>query len=88
MKTSKDFDALFDKIKPVRGDIADERLGLSDEDYKMLCDNVNIVVHCAATLDFETDLKTAVNINLLGTKRVVELCKQMKNLQVNITFYY
>jgi len=88
MRTSEDFDALYDKIKPVSGDISEEKLGLSDDDSKMLCDNVNIVVHCAATLDFETDLKTAVNINLLGTKRVVELCKQIKNLQVNITFYY
>ncbi|XP_060844912.1 putative fatty acyl-CoA reductase CG8306 [Rhopalosiphum padi] len=81
MRTSEDFDALYDKIKPVSGDISEEKLGLSDDDSKMLCDNVNIVVHCAATLDFETDLKTAVNINLLGTKRVVELCKQIKNLQ-------
>lgn len=48
----------------------------------MLCDKVNIVVHCAASLDFETDLKTAVNINLLGTKRVVKLCKQITNLKV------
>lgn len=48
----------------------------------MLCDNVNIVVHCAATLDFETDLKTAITINLMGTKKIVELSKQIKNLQV------
>jgi len=81
MKTSEGFDALFNKIKPVSGDISEEKLGLSDDDFKMLCDNVNIVVHCAATLDFETDLKTAVNINLMGTIRVVELSKQIKNLQ-------
>lgn len=64
------------------GDISEEKLGLSDEDYEILCENVNIVVHCAATLDFDTDLKTAVIINLLGTKRVVELSKKIKNLQV------
>lgn len=73
---------LLNKIKPVCGDISEEKLGLSEEDYLLLCDCVNIVVHCAATLDFETDLKTAVTINLLGTKRIVELCKQMKNLKV------
>lgn len=65
------------------GDIAEENLGLSDDDLKMLHDNVNIVVHCAATLDFETDLKTAVSINLMGTKRIVELCKEIRNLQVS-----
>lgn len=81
IKASEGFDELLNKIKPVSGDISEENLGLSDDDFKMLCDNVNIVVHCAATLDFETDLKTAVTINLLGTKRIVELSKQIKNLQ-------
>ncbi|XP_050438009.1 putative fatty acyl-CoA reductase CG8306 [Adelges cooleyi] len=72
--------ALLDKLVPVNGDISGEKLGLSDDDEKMLIDNVNIVVHCAATLDFETDLLTAININLLGTKRVVDLSKKIKNL--------
>lgn len=84
-------DELLNKIKPVCGDISEEKLGLSDDDFKMLCNNVNIVVHCAATLDFEVDLKTAVIINLLGTKKIVELCKQIKNLKVCIQmlfFYY
>lgn len=72
----------MNKIKYVNGDISAEKLGLSDDDNKMLCDNINIVVHCAASLDFETDLKTAVTINLIGTKKIVELCKEIKNLQV------
>lgn len=84
---SIDIEALLSKIIPVSGDISEEKLGLSDEDFKMLCDNVNIVVHCAATLDFETDLKTAVIINLLGTKRIVELCKQIKTLHVRIILF-
>lgn len=54
----------------------------------MLCDNVNIVVHCAATLDFETDLKTAVIVNLMGTKRIVELSKKIKNLQVKLNYFF
>lgn len=88
IKTSEGSDVLLNKIKPVCGDISEEKLGLSDDDFKMLCDNVNIVVHCAATLDFETDLKTAITINLMGTKRIVELSKEIKNLQVKITLFY
>lgn len=84
LKKTSDSELLLSKIKPVSGDISEEKLGISDDDFKMLCSNVNIVVHCAATLDFETDLKTAVNINLLGTKRIVELCKQIQNLHVRI----
>lgn len=87
MKSSDGSDTLLNKIKPVNGDISEEKLGLSNVNYQMLCDNVNIVIHCAATLDFETDLKTAVSINLIGSKRVVELCKNIKNLQVNKIIY-
>lgn len=87
IKSSDGSDVLLNKIKIVCGDISNEKLGLSDSDFKMLCDNVNIVVHCAATLDFETDLKTSVNINLMGTKRIVELCKEIKNLNVR-TYYF
>lgn len=86
MKGSDGSDLLLNKIKPVSGDISEEKLGISDSDLTMLYDNINIVVHCAATLDFETDLKTAVVVNLMGTKRIVELCKQMKNLQVRINY--
>lgn len=86
MKGSDGSDILLNKIKPVSGDISEENLGISDSDFTILCDNINIVVHCAATLDFETDLKTAVVVNLMGTKRIVDLCKQIKNLQVRIFF--
>jgi len=48
------------------------------------CVTKNIIVHCAATLDFETDLKTAVTINLMGTKKIVELSKNIKDLKVII----
>jgi len=79
---SDDSDMLLNKLIAVSGDISEDKLGLSDVDFNILCDNIHIVVHCAATLDFETDLKTAVNINLLGTKRILELSKKIKHLQV------
>lgn len=66
------------------GDVGEENLGLSPEDRKTLQDNVNVAFHCAATLDFEANLKTTVNINLLGTRRVVELCSGMKKLKVGL----
>lgn len=91
LKNTEGGPVLLNKLIPVSGDISEEKLGLSDEDEKMLCDNVNIVVHCAATLDFETDLLTAININLLGTKRIVDLSKKIKKLSVsslNYIIYY
>lgn len=45
------------KVVPVTGDIAEENLGLSDEDWEMLQENIEIVFHSAATVRFDEDLK-------------------------------
>lgn len=45
------------KILPVKGDIAEENLGMSDEDWEMLQEDVEIVFHSAATVRFDEDLK-------------------------------
>ena len=45
------------KIVPVVGDIAEENLGLSEEDWEMLQENIEIVFHSAATVRFDEDLK-------------------------------
>lgn len=45
------------KIVPVTGDIAEENLGLSDEDWEMLQEDVQITFHSAATVRFDEDLR-------------------------------
>lgn len=72
--------SIFEKLIPVSGDVGEEDLGLSPADRALLIDNVNVVVHSAATLDFQAALKPTVNINLLGTRRVMTLCSQIKHL--------
>ena len=76
-QTSSD---IFKKLVAVAGDVGEEKLGLSPEDRKLLTNNINIVIHSAATLDFQASLKPTVLINLLGTRRVMELCQETKNL--------
>ncbi|KAJ0182950.1 hypothetical protein K1T71_000926 [Dendrolimus kikuchii] len=75
---------IFNKLIPVAGDVGEDNLGLSDQDRQTIIENVNVVIHSAATLDFEENLKPTVKINLLGTRRVMELCKQIKDLKVMI----
>lgn len=74
---------LFEKLIAVAGDVGEEDLGLSPEDRAMLIDRAQVVFHSAATLDFEANLKTTTNINLLGTRRIVQLCQEIKDLKVN-----
>ncbi|XP_076643125.1 putative fatty acyl-CoA reductase CG5065 [Halictus rubicundus] len=86
---------LFEKVKQQRGleelrkavtvvnaDVSMLGLGLSEEDKKMLCENVNIVYHCAATVRFDELLKRAVLLNTRGTKQMLDLAKEMKNLKL------
>lgn len=75
---------LFKKLIVISGDVGEENLGISSEDRSKLIENVQIVVHSAATLDFEANLKSTVQINLLGTRRVVQLCKEIKDLKAFI----
>lgn len=43
-----------------------------------------MVIHSAATLKLEAKLKDAVEMNVVGTYRVLELAKQIKNLKVRV----
>lgn len=69
-------------MKIVAGDVGLPDMALSAEDRKALTDNVNVIFHSAATLDFADPLKQTVDVNLLGTRRMIELGKQCKNLDV------
>lgn len=71
---------IFKKLVPIQGDVSDENLGISVVDRQALVDNVNVVIHSAATLDFHEPLTPTVNTNLLGTRRIMELCSQIRNL--------
>lgn len=75
---------VFNRLVAITGDVGEENLGLSETDRKTLIENVDIVLHAAATLDFDLNLKEVVNVNLLGTRRMVELCSEMKRLKVAI----
>lgn len=87
MREEKQTD-LFKKLIAVGGDVGEENLGLSLEDRTTLINTVQVVFHSAATLDFEADLKNTTNINLLGTRRIVQLCQEIKNFKVNIMDRY
>lgn len=77
-------DKVFSKIIPVIGDVSEKNLGICDEDRQAIIDNVHIVIHSAASLDFNQPLRTTVNINLLGTRYVMQLCEQITNIQAMV----
>jgi len=70
------------KILPLTGDCAELGLGLSATDHQILEETVSIVFHAAATLRFEDSLKSAVLMNTRGTREIMMIARNMKNLKV------
>jgi fatty acyl-CoA reductase len=84
IRSEVDSEKTFAKVVCISGDVSDPDLGLSAEDRRKLSSEVTIVFHSAATVKFNETLRTAVTLNTLGTQRVVDLCRTMKNLKVSL----
>jgi len=81
-KLRRDSPGELSKIIPVAGDVTEPELGISANDQDMLIRSVSVVFHSAATVKFDEALKLSVTINMLGTKRLVQLCHRMRNVEV------
>ncbi|KAL6433538.1 hypothetical protein ACFW04_006553 [Cataglyphis niger] len=83
-KLRRDSPGELSKIIPVAGDVTEPELGISADDQDMLIRSVSVVFHSAATVKFDEALKLSVTINILGTKRLVQLCHRMRNVEALI----
>ncbi|KAG1141507.1 hypothetical protein G6F38_008375 [Rhizopus arrhizus] len=76
------FDEIVEqKIIPVTGDIISPDLSLSQTDREQIVRHVQIVIHCAAALNYNERLDLTLETNTLGTLRVMDLadeCQQME----------
>nr|CAD7197092.1 unnamed protein product [Timema douglasi] len=77
----KEHPEALNKLVPIRGDITCPELGISVTDQKILAENVSVVFHSAATVKFDEALKLSVAMNIMGTKRLVQLCHKMVKLE-------
>ena len=70
-----------ERIEVLAGDIADRRLGLTDDDYARLRAEVARVFHLAAIYDLSVPFEIAQRVNVDGTGNVLELCASAERLQ-------
>jgi alcohol-forming fatty acyl-CoA reductase len=76
------FDSKFrSKVKLVNGDMEIHNLGISDDDREYIKKNTQIVIHGAATVRFDEDLKKAIAINVQGTKSILDIATECSKLQ-------
>ncbi|XP_027761414.1 fatty acyl-CoA reductase 1-like, partial [Empidonax traillii] len=83
-RVREDCPNFHEKIKPINAELTQPKLAISAEDEEELLTRVNIVFHCAATVRFDEPLKHALQLNVMGTQRLLELARQMQNLEAFI----
>jgi thioester reductase-like protein len=64
-------------VSAVPGELTRPGLGLSRRDEERLRSEVNLVVHCAASVSWDLTLPQARDINVIGTRRVLELAEEI-----------
>jgi HAD superfamily hydrolase (TIGR01490 family) len=63
--------AIARRVRPLGGDVSVDGLGLNDTDRAALAE-VDVVIHSAAAVSFDSPLDAAVAVNLLGPTRVAQ----------------
>ncbi|CAN8003429.1 unnamed protein product, partial [Ixodes pacificus] len=74
------------KVIAVEGDLTLPELGLSTEHKRALWENVDIVFHSAAIVKFDEPLKSSIDMNVLGTRRLLQLCQGMAFVHVSTAY--
>ncbi|KAI8433255.1 hypothetical protein MSG28_015329 [Choristoneura fumiferana] len=75
---------LMEKMTLISGDAEQPDIGLSAADRQKIIDNVDIIIHAAATIRFDEELRKAVFLNVRATKVVVGIAKECKHLKLMI----
>ncbi|XP_034103589.1 fatty acyl-CoA reductase wat-like [Drosophila albomicans] len=70
----------LERIVPISGDCEEPDLGISAADRELLKNEVQVVIHCAATVNFAEPLHKAVDINTRATQLMLNLAKEMSRL--------
>lgn len=63
------------KITAISGNVAEERLGMSDADARTLNDNITILINSAATTTFDEQYDIALKVNTLGALNCIRFAK-------------
>jgi fatty acyl-CoA reductase len=73
--------ALLDKVHMLEGDLVSDDLGLSQDEQHKVLSEVQVVFHCAASIELEADIQDTLRSNYLGTRRLLLLATQMQQLR-------
>ncbi|GBM60440.1 Fatty acyl-CoA reductase 1 [Araneus ventricosus] len=72
---------ILKKVRVISGDASLPKLGMNEEDIQLLVDEVSVVFHCAADINFIKPLQFVLTNNVLSVSSVIELCRQMRKFE-------
>src|SRR5260370_20435697 len=70
------FEYLNSRVHIFRGDLTSLRFGWPEEDYVLLADSTDSIIHCAASLNRKSE-KQCLNVNLRGSLEVIQLARRV-----------
>ncbi|KAJ9599671.1 hypothetical protein L9F63_026480, partial [Diploptera punctata] len=73
-----------EKISIISGDCSQPGLGLSNRDRAEIIERAHIVFNVAATVRFDEKLEIAIQTNIQGTRDLMILCRDCRNIKVVI----
>lgn len=68
------------KLYAIDGDIMQNELGISADDFKLMA-NVSVIFHSAASVRFDDPLKDAILMNTRGTVSVMKFAESLKGIR-------
>jgi long-chain acyl-CoA synthetase len=71
--------AIGDRIRLVAGDVAEPRLGLTDDDWRALVTSVTHIVHLAADLRLDAGEEEEARTNVGGVTNIIELARAARD---------
>jgi thioester reductase-like protein len=71
----------FQRLHPMAADIRRDDLGLESRDRKSLSNRVDVVIHAAANTRFAAPLSDLRDVNVEGTRRVLEFAHRCSRLR-------
>lgn len=69
-------ESVLDKVTVVNGDITDEHLGMSEDQYHTLAEEIDMCIHTAAIVHHVGKYEEFQAVNENGTRNVVNFCKE------------
>eukprot|EP00102_Acyrthosiphon_pisum_P013265 XP_008182779.1 PREDICTED: fatty acyl-CoA reductase 1 isoform X2 [Acyrthosiphon pisum] len=71
----------IEKVLLISGDCAEPNMGLSRADEEFMVANMDIVIHCAATISLNGPLKHTSFINVRATRDLLLIARRMRRLK-------